>query len=119
MEEANWFLKEHFLPSYNLQFKIEAEEQESAYRKNVFGDLDLIFCKKLQRKVMCGNVFSWDNVTWVIDEVKNYAGREINVNLHLNGTYSFDIMGRKIQCKVSCRKRLNDYGDKSKLRQSS
>lgn len=119
ISEANIFLKEHFIPAYNLQFSIEAEEQDSAYRKNVFGDLDLIFCKKLQRKIMCGNVFSWDNVTWVIDEIKNYAGREINVNMHLNGAYSFDIMGRKVHCKVSERKRLNDYGDKSKLRKTS
>lgn len=117
--EANKFLKEHFIPEYNLKFSIEAEEQESAYRKNVFGNLDLIFCKKIQRKVMNGNVFSWDNVTWVIDDVKNYSGREINVNMHLNGTYSFDLMGRKVHCKVSNRKRLNDYGDKSKLRKSS
>lgn len=119
MTEANWFLKEHFIPAYNLQFGIEAEEQESAYRKNVFGNLDLIFCKKIQRKVMSGNVFSWDNVTWVIDDVKSYSGREINVNIHLNGTYSFDLMGRKVHCKVSNRKRLNDYGDRSKLRKSS
>lgn len=119
MDEANKFLKEIFIPAYNFQFSVPADEVASAYRKNVFGNLDLIFCKKIQRKVMCGNVFSWENVTWVIDEVKNYAGREINVNTHLDGSYSFDIMGRKIHCKVSVRKRLSDYGDKSKLRKSS
>jgi hypothetical protein len=119
IEEANAFLKDHFIPSYNLQFGVEAEDSESAYRKNVFGNLDLIFCKKIQRKVMNGNVFSWDNVTWVIDDEKSYSGREININTHLNGSYSFDIMGRKILCKVSARKRLNDYGDRSKLRKTS
>ena len=93
---ANWFLQEHFIPAYNLQFSVEAEDQESAYRKNVFGNLDLIFCKKIQRKVMSGNVFSWDNVTWVIDDVRSYSEREIKVNMHLNGTYSFDLMGRKV-----------------------
>lgn len=119
IEDANSFLKDHFIPSYNLQFGVEAEDSGSAYRKNVFGNLDLIFCKKIQRKIMNGNVFSWDNITWVVDDIKSYSGREINVNMHLNGTYSFDIMGRKVQCKVSCRKRLNDYGDRSKLRKSS
>lgn len=119
IKEANRFLKEYFIPAYNLQFSVEAEDPQSAYRKNVFGNLDLIFCKKIQRKVMSGNVFSWDNVTWVIDDVKSFSGREINVNIHLNGTYSFDLMGRKIQCKISSRKRLNDYGDRSKLRKSS
>ena len=115
-DEANTFLKEVFIPEYNLKFTVEAEEKESAYRKNVFGDLDIIFCKKIMRKVMVGNVFSWDNITWIVDEKKCFYGREINVNIHLDGSYSFDIMGRKVQCKVSNRKRLSDYGDKSKLR---
>lgn len=119
IKEANWFLKEHFIPAYNLQFSVVADDPEKAYRKNVFGNLDLIFCKKIQRKVMNGNVFSWENATWVIDDVKSYSGREINVNIQLDGTYSFDLMGRKVQCKVSDRKRLSDYGDKSKLRKSS
>jgi hypothetical protein len=118
MEEANDFLKNHFIPSYNLQFSVPAEDENTAYRRNVFGNLDLVFCKKVRRKVMEGNVFSWENVTWVIDEKKSYSGREINVNTHLNGSYSFDLMGRKVQCKVAQRKRLNDYGDKSKLRKS-
>ncbi len=119
IDDANEFLKKHFIPAYNLQFSVAADEKESAYRKNVFGNLDIIFCKKVQRKIMCGNVFSWENVTWVIDEIKNYAGREINVNTHLDGSYSFDVMGRKIQCKVSSRKRLSDYGNQSKLKKTS
>jgi hypothetical protein len=119
IDGANKFLKEEFIPAYNFQFSVPANEETSAYRKNVFGNLDIIFCKKVQRKVMCGNVFSWDCVTWVIDEIKNYSGREININTHLDGSYSFDMLGRKIHCKVSSRKRLSDYGDRSKLRKSS
>jgi hypothetical protein len=115
-DEANTFLKDAFIPEYNLKFSVEAEEKENAYRKNVFGDLDIIFCKKIRRKVMVGNVFSWDNVTWVLEDKKCFYGREINVNIHLDGSYSFDIMGRKVQCKISNRKKLSDYGDKSKLR---
>lgn len=68
---------------------------------------------------MNGNVFSWDNVTWQVCEKKCYMGRRINVNLHLNGSYSFDVMGKKVQCKVSKRKRLNDYGNKSKINKSA
>lgn len=119
MAEANRFLKEEFIPAYNLQFSVPAEEEASAYRKNVFGNLDLIFCRKIQRKIMSGNIFSWENVTWVIDERKSYSGREININTHLDGSYSFDMLGRKIHCKVYAKKRLNDYGDKSKLRKTS
>ena len=118
-DEANKFLKETFIPEYNLKFSVEAEELEKSYRKNVFGNLDIIFCKKVRRKIMVGNVFSWDNVSWVVDEKNCFYGREININYHLDGSYSFDIMGRKVQCKVSNRKRLSDYGDKSKLRKSA
>lgn len=116
LEEANRFLKEEFIPAYNLKFSIKAEAAEKAYRKNVFGNLDLIFCKKIKRKIMSGNVFSWENLTWVLEDKKCFYGREININIHLNGSYSFDIMGNKVHCRVHSKKRLNDYGDKSKLR---
>ncbi len=116
---ANDFLKNKFIPAYNLQFSVPAEDSEKAYRKNVFGNLDLIFCKKITRKIMSGNVFSWENVTWVIDKIADYNGREVNINTHIDGSYSFDIMGRKIDCKVLLRKRLSDYGNRSKLRKKA
>jgi hypothetical protein len=119
IEDANRFLKNKFIPAYNSQFSVQAEEKTVAYRKNIFGDLDLIFCKKIQRKIMSGNVFSWENVSWVVDTTKDYSGREININIHLNGAQSFDFMGRKIHCKISMKKRLHDYGNKSKLRKAS
>ena len=68
---------------------------------------------------MVGNQFGRDNVTWVVDDKKSYYGREININIHLDSSYSFDIMGRKVQCKITKRKRLSGYGDKSKLRESA
>ena len=57
IEEANKFLKEKFIPLFNKQFGVEAEDKELAYRKNVFGNLDRIFCKKEKRKIGVGNVF--------------------------------------------------------------
>lgn len=119
IKEANRYLKEEFIPAYNLKFSVRAELEEKAYRRNVFGNLEIIFCKKIRRKVMSGNVFSWENVTWILDEKKCFYGREININIHLNGSYSFDIMGNKVQCRIHAGKRLNDYGDKSKLRKAA
>jgi len=118
-DEANEYLKEVFIPAYNLKFSVKAEDNEKAYRKNVFGDLEIIFCKKIRRKIMVGNVFSWENVTWILDEKKCFYGRELNINIHLNGSHSFDVMGRKVHCKVSNRKKISDYGNKSKLRKSA
>lgn len=79
--EANNFLKNKFIPAYNLQFSVEPEERQTAYRKNIFGNLDMIFCKKIQRKIMSGNVFSWENVTWYINESKDYKITETTLKL--------------------------------------
>lgn len=97
MDEANIFLKNKFIPQFNKQFGVEAEDYESAYRKNVFGRLDFIFCKKERRKIGVGNVFSYNSVTWLIDDNKCFRGREVNINTHIEGHQSFDIMGKEIK----------------------
>ncbi len=116
IKEANEFLRDHFIPNYNLKFSVQPTDDKKAYRKNIFGNLDLIFCKKEQRKIMNGNLFSWNSVTWMIDEKTNYSGRQININTHINGDTSFDIMGRKTKCRIYLKKRLSDYGNRSKLK---
>jgi len=116
IEEANQFLKNKFIPRYNAQFSVEASSKEKAYRKNVFGDLDIIFCKKLTRKIMSGNLFSWENVSWIIDKKTDYCGREISVNLHIDGSYSFDLMGRKVNCKPHSLKKLSHNEGKTRTK---
>jgi hypothetical protein len=100
IEEANHFLKKKFIPKFNMQFSVKATESEKAYRKNVFGNLDLIFCKKERRKVGVGNIFQWNSVTWVVDSKRCYRGREVNINTHVDGSQSFDIMGKKINATI-------------------
>lgn len=95
IEEGNEFLID-FIERYNEQFSEVPAEKEKAYRKNVFGRLHLIICKKERRKINSGNVFSYESVTWLIDENRCYRGREVNINTHIDGTQSFDIMGKQI-----------------------
>lgn len=95
IEEANEFLTD-FIVRFNTQFTVEPLEEELAYRPNVFGRLDLILCRKEHRKVNVGNIFSYENVTWLIDEKRCYRGREVNVNTHVDGRQSFDIMGKVV-----------------------
>lgn len=108
IEEANEFLKS-FIPKFNEQFGVEAQEQGKAYRKNVFGRLDLILCKKERRKINIGNVFSYSSVTWLIDEKRCYRGREVNINTHVDGHQSFDIMGKEIYPKPIKNQRIYDH----------
>lgn len=107
------FLKIKFIPKFNKQFGVEAQETKNAYRKNVFGKLDLIFCKKERRKIGVGNVFSYNNIIWVIDEKRCYRGREVNINTHIEGNQSFDIMGRKIRVKIYKNQRKYDYNKRA------
>lgn len=99
IEEANKFLKKRFIPEFNKLFGVEPVEIETAYRKNVFGNLEMILCKKEYRKIGVGNVFSYESVTWLIDDKRCFRGREVNINTHLDGRQSFDIMGKEIKAK--------------------
>lgn len=96
MPEANKYLQNHFIPLFNKQFSVEAENPTKAYLPNVFPDMDLILCRKEQRKVMGGNVFSLEGHHYLIEEKMNHAHRLVNINTHLDGSRSFDIMGRRI-----------------------
>lgn len=95
MDEANDFLGS-YIKCFNEQFSVKATDEEKAYRKNVFGRLDLILCKKERRKINVGNIFSYESITWLIDDKRCFRGREVNVNTHIDGRQSFDIMGKEI-----------------------
>lgn len=106
---ANEYLKE-YLPIFNTKFGVAPANETKAYLPNVFGDLDLIFCRKEQRKVVNGNVFSYNGSSWVIDEKFNYDHRLVNINTHLDGSTSFDIMGKVVKVSKITRKRYLKTG---------
>lgn len=113
IEEANKFLKTEFIPKFNQQFGVIPIELDKAYRRNVFGKLDFIFCKKERRKIGVGNVFSYENVTWLIDEKRCYRGREVYINTHIDGSQSFDIMGREVKPKPIRSNRIYDHNKRA------
>jgi hypothetical protein len=113
MDEANVFLKKNFIPAFNKQFGVEPLEKEKAYRKNVFGNLERVFCKKEVRKIGVGNIFSYESVTWLINEKRCYRGREMNINTHIDGRQSFDIMGKEMFPNPIKSKRTYDYNKKA------
>ena len=112
IEEANEFLK-GFIERFNKQFGVEPREPEKAYRRNVFGRTEMILCKKERRKIGVGNVFSYESVTWLIDTKRCYRGREVNINTHVDGDQSFDIMGKKIKPKPIKSSRTYGYNKRA------
>ena len=89
--------KEVFIPKFNKQFSHPPREKETAYAKLVIPNLDIILCKKSSRKVTAGNTFSYNAKKYLIRSNKNYRFRTININVHQDGTTSYDIMGKKIE----------------------
>ena len=96
--KANKFLKEDFIPRFNEKFGYPAREKEPAYIKTELV-LRNIFCVKESRKISNGNTFSWQGEQYIVDEDRSYKFRTININTHIDGTNSFDILGREVKVK--------------------
>jgi hypothetical protein len=91
---ANKFLNDKFIPLFNQKFSHPAREKEKSYlRIDPILNLKNILCRKEQRKINPGNSFSYKNVKFVIQGVKDYRFRTISINDHIDGTTSYDIMG--------------------------
>lgn len=98
-EDANSFFKHDFIPRFNKRFGVDAINPQKAFHPNIFDDLNIIFCRKEQRKIGSGNVFSYQGYDWIVDEAFNHQHRILNINTHIDGTQSFDILGREIRVK--------------------
>jgi len=110
--EANRFLKEVFIPKFNLQFGVAPRNSQSRYRKvHPTLNLEIIFCKKDQRKVSNAHSFSWNGQTYVIDtkEQRDFRFRTININTHMVGPITFDIHGLPIAAHIYEKQRSNEY----------
>jgi len=96
--QANTFLKEDFIPRFNEKFCYPARESQKGYRE-LNKDLKNIFCIKENRKISNGNTFSWNGQCYVVDEVRSYKFRTININTHYSGEITFDIMGKEVSVR--------------------
>jgi transposase len=99
MKEANDFLREDFIPRFNKQFGIPARDKETRFKKVSSENLDLIFCRKAKRKISAVESFSFGGETYVLEETFKYKYRSININTHINGSQTFDIVGRPVKVR--------------------
>lgn len=97
--QANDYLKNIFIPKFNKKFSYPARDSKLAYFKSEH-DLDTIFCIKQRRKISSGNVFSWQGISYIVNEDRSYKHRTININQHYSGKITFDIMGKEISVKT-------------------
>jgi hypothetical protein len=67
LSEANKYLTERFIPSYNQQFTVKAAQAGSAFVTARGADLDKIFSHQETRTVKKDNTFSFGNRTLQIE----------------------------------------------------
>ena len=91
LEEANAFLREHYVAEFNHRFQVQPAERGSAFRPRRTRDLDLIFSLQFERTVNRDHTVSFQNLSLPIEAVRwraSLAGCTGMVHQHLDGTLS-------------------------------
>jgi transposase len=91
LQEANRFLREHYIAEFNTRFQVPAAQRGSAFVRRSSRDLDLIFALQFERTVNRDNTVSIQNLRLQIEPVRwraTLAGCTVTVHQHLDGTFS-------------------------------
>jgi transposase len=91
LEQANRFLREHYITEFNRRFQVAAAERGSAFVPGPKRDLDQVFSLQFERTVNRDNTISLQNLTLQIERVKwrgTLAGCTVTAHQHLDGTLS-------------------------------
>lgn len=117
--DANRYLRDVFLPSFNYRFKLKIEELATSYVPWLDNHLKLkeIWCVQAQRTVKKDNTVSYEGKVLQIDRSKNrysYANAKVRVHEYANGELAlyyghtcigrYDKMGNVLQGVVTQQK---------------
>src|SRR5438270_1348674 len=89
LEEANRFLREHYIAEFNRRFQVRAAERGTAFLPRRGQDLDLTFSLQFERAANRDNTVSFQNLRLQIEAVRwraTLAGCTVKVHQHLDGT---------------------------------
>jgi|ERR1022692_932266 transposase len=89
LEEANRFLREHYIAEFNRHFQVRAAERGTAFLPKRSQNLDLIFSLQFERAVNRDNTVSFQHLSLQIEAVRwraTLAGCTVRVHQHLDGT---------------------------------
>jgi hypothetical protein len=91
LEDANRFLREHYIEKFNTKFKLPAEQKSSAFRRCGRSDLDWVFTVQTERIVAKDNTVAIGDRLWQIEKSRfrsTLAGCTVTIHEHLNGRVS-------------------------------
>ena len=110
LEDANQFLRQHYIQVFNSKFKVVAEQKVSAFRRCSRSDLDWIFTVQTERVVAKDNTVAIGERVWQIEKSRfrsTLADCTVMIHEHLDGRVSlrygphvvgrFDSQGRPLQ----------------------
>jgi len=91
LEQANRFLRQHYVAEFNRRFQVAASERGSAFVRCPQRDLERVFSLQFERTVNRDNTVSFQNLTLQIEPVKwrgTLAGCSVTAHQHLDGSLS-------------------------------
>jgi transposase len=91
LEEANRFLREHYIAEFNKKFQVEAAEKGTAFRRTTRTDLDWIFTVQSERVVSKDNTVAMGERIWQLEKSRfrtTLAGCTVTIHEHLDETIS-------------------------------
>src|SRR3974390_1579272 len=91
VEEANRFLREHYITEFNQRFQVAAAQRGTAFTRCPRRDLEQIFSLHYERTVSRDNTVSVQNLSLQIERVRwrgTLAGCNVTVHQHLDSTLS-------------------------------
>ena len=91
LEQANRFLREHYIQEFNQRFSKPASERGTAFVPLRRKDLDLVFSLQHERIVARDNTVSFANKIWQLERCKlraTLAGCRVTIHEHLDQTIS-------------------------------
>jgi hypothetical protein len=91
IDEANRFLREHYIAEFNRKFTVKAAEKGTAFRRSGRSDLDWIFSVQTERVVSKDNTVAIKDRWWQIDKCRwrySLAGQTVTIHEHLDASIS-------------------------------
>ncbi len=88
MESANKYLKDAYMPNYNIEFAVEAPEKESVFVPWFGSSLDDILCEQYERIVSNDNCVSFEGLSLQIPADKyrcHYVRAKVRVHRYPDG----------------------------------
>jgi len=112
MEEANRFLRKHFLPEHNARFTCKAEHPGSAFTPLLGFALEDVLCIQEERVVAKDNTLRYKGITiQILEDASrcNYAKSKVRIHEYMDGSLAVFHGPRKLATSIM--RHNKEYGE--------